>query len=420
MHAPHSSLGKEAFGDGTATLITVKYQSYHDALSYLTSALGQPNGIGLLYGPLGAGKTTVLRELSEQLCQETAVAHVDGRGLEPRQLLTALLAQFGVETHAQADDELLQMIRAFASQLTRTLQSPIVLIDNVDRMCPSTLRILNGLASLDAQGQYALRFVMAGHETLKTLVNSEGMRNVAERGTSLYSMGPLSAKETMIYLHARLQAAGSERADTVFPFDVCDRLREQSGGWPGLLNLFALEAIERATDWPVSVADTGPPDEPDEQVTDDIPLLDASEAVSPLPPRIIVSRDGKVLADYSFTDKKILIGRSDFADIVINDDFVSKIHAVLLLYSDALVLLDLNSANGITVNSVVIKKTILRDDDIISLGHHRLKVENAPAISAAMEELLKSPDTLKMKNLVDLRRQRARQLTKAVAKNRSG
>ena len=54
------------------------------------------------------------------------------------------------------------------------------------------------------------------------------------------------------------------------------------------------------------------------------------------------------------------------------------------------------------------RKTILRDDDIISLGRHRLKVENAPEIGADVEELLKSPDTIKMKNLVDLRRQRAR------------
>ncbi|MDH3512575.1 MAG: FHA domain-containing protein [Gammaproteobacteria bacterium] len=418
MQAPHTSLGKGAFGEGTASLITVKYQSYHAALTFLTGALQQPNGLGLLYGPLGAGKTTVLRELSEQLSRESAVAFVDGRRLKPRKLLTAILAQFGVEAHAQADDELLQMIRAFATQLTRSFEPPILIIDNVDRTYPSTLRIVNDLASLNVQGRSALRFIMAGHETLNTLVASDGMKNVAERDPSLYSMGPLSAKETMIYLHARLQAAGSERADTVFPFDVCDRLREKSGGWPGLLNLFALEAIERATDWPVSVADTEPPEETDAQAADDIPLLDARDAVYPIPPRIIVTRNGKALADYTFADKKVLIGRSDFADIVIDDDFVSKIHAVLLLYADALVLLDLNSANGTTVNSVAVKKTILKEDDIISLGHHRLKVRNAPAISAAMAELLKSPDTLKMKNLVDLRRQRARQLTKA-AKNSS-
>ena len=92
---------------------------------------------------------------------------------------------------------------------------------------------------------------------------------------------------------------------------------------------------------------------------------------------------------------------------------MSKVHAVFLLYTDALVLLDLNSSNGTTVNSVTTKKTILKSDDIISLGNHRLKVENAPEVSEEMEELLKSPDTLKMKNLVDLRRQRAKRRMKS-------
>ena len=110
----------------------------------------------------------------------------------------------------------------------------------------------------------------------------------------------------------------------------------------------------------------------------------------------------------------MLLGRSDFVDVIVDDDFVSKVHAVFLLYADALVLLDLNSANGTTVNSESIKKTILKSDDIISLGNHRIKVENAPPVSAEIEELLKSPDTLKMKNLVDLRRQRAKRRTKAV------
>jgi len=111
-----------------------------------------------------------------------------------------------------------------------------------------------------------------------------------------------------------------------------------------------------------------------------------------------------------------LLGRSDFADVVINDDFVSKIHAAFLLYSDALVLLDLNSANGTTVNSHTVKKTILKSGDIISLGNHRIKIENAPPVSAEMETLLKSPDTLKMKNLVDLRRLQAQRQTRLVGK----
>jgi hypothetical protein len=63
---------------------------------------------------------------------------------------------------------------------------------------------------------------------------------------------------------------------------------------------------------------------------------------------------------------------------------------------------------------VVTKKTILRSDDVISLGNHRIKIEDAPPVTEDMEELIRSPDTLRMKSLVDLRRQRAKQRLKSV------
>jgi len=409
MQADYSSLGNQAFGEDADSLITVKYKSHQDALTFLSNALRKRNGVGVLLGPKGSGKTTIIRTLAEQLSRGTAIALVDGMRLKPRSLLTSMLSQYGVETNSEPDDVLLKRVSEFANHESRTYQPPILIIDNADRMYPSTLRVLNILAMLaELQQNYFLRIILTGHEGLSTLIESDGLMNIAQRSPSKHALTPLSSKETMIYLHARLQSAGSERADTVFPFDVCDRLREQSAGWPGLLNRYALEAFQRASDIPISVAHTYAPSESKEQPVEDIPVLSPSEPKKRLPPRLIITKDGETVADYTFRERKVLIGRSDFADILIDDDFVSKLHAVLLLYTDALVMLDLNSANGTTVNSVKVKKTVLKDDDIISLGHHRLKIENAPAISEELAEILKAPDTLKMKNLIDLRRQKAR------------
>jgi type II secretory pathway predicted ATPase ExeA len=417
MQANHSVLGDRAFGKDSDALTIIKYRSHHDALSFLQSALRNSNGIGLLHGPEGAGKTIIARELAMQLSSDSDVAFVDGKQIKPKGLLTKMLTQFGFDVLDEPDEELLKATTDFCIDQTRSWQAPILIIDDVDRMYPSALRMLNTLTAIAVQGRFALRLVLTGDKGMQTLVESDGMTSFIQRDPVTYSLLPLSSKETMIYLHARMQAAGSERADTVFPFDVCDRLRDQSGGWPGKLNNFALEAIKRSASFPISMVNTYAPGEESDDSGMQIPVLGQDEAVSRLPPKLIVSRDGEALGEYTFKDKKLLIGRSDFTDVMVDDDYVSKIHAVLLLYSDALVLLDLNSANGTTVNSVKVKKTILKNDDVISLGHHRLKVENAPPISDEMEELLKAPDTIKMKNLIDLRRQRARRRVVA-AENR--
>ena len=125
---------------------------------------------------------------------------------------------------------------------------------------------------------------------------------------------------------------------------------------------------------------------------------------SPSPPRLIVSKDGDTVDEFTFSDKKVLIGRSEFADIVIEDLYASKLHAMILAYTDALVLLDLNSANGLMLNSVKLQSAVLEENDIISIGRHRLKVENAPELSEKMRRMVESKDTLKMMNIADVQR----------------
>ncbi|MEJ2128812.1 MAG: FHA domain-containing protein, partial [Woeseiaceae bacterium] len=85
-----------------------------------------------------------------------------------------------------------------------------------------------------------------------------------------------------------------------------------------------------------------------------------------------------------------------------------KLHVMLQQHGDALVLLDLNSTNGTIVNSVETPKKILRNNDIITLGSHRLKVENLPTVGREMAEKIRRADTLTLQNLDDIRRKRAR------------
>jgi hypothetical protein len=63
---------------------------------------------------------------------------------------------------------------------------------------------------------------------------------------------------------------------------------------------------------------------------------------------------------------------------------------------------------------MVVQKTILRNNDIISLGHFRLKIENLPAASPEMDARIKLSDTMTMQNLVDMRRTRAQRTVKAL------
>jgi len=386
MQAPGSLLGSRAFGEHADAGLIVAYQSHQDALRFLSSALSQPNGVALLQGPTGSGKTTIVNEQLDWSSRAAAVALVDGANLSPRRLVTDTLSQFGVQTTSQPDEQLLQQLSNFVTGETRSAQAPVLIVDNADRVTSSALRLLNWLAALDVGATYALRIVLTGKDRLSTLLQDDSTRSLARRNPAAYTLNPLTAQETMIYLRTRLIAAGGERSETVFPIEVCDRLRELSRGWPGPLNERAIEVMERMTE------------------------LQSAKSV----PRVIVTCDGETVAEYELSRRQHVIGRTDLADIIIEDSYVSKMHAILQVYSNAIVLFDLNSTNGTTVNSTIVQKTILRNNDIIALGRYRLKIENVPVLSAEMDARIRAADTLTMQNLDDLRRARARRVITAL------
>jgi type II secretory pathway predicted ATPase ExeA len=380
MQPFHLSLGSKAFGEQSDPGLVVAYQSHQDALGFLSAALDQANGMAFLQGPTGSGKSTIVREQCAWSRRDAAVALVDGTHLSPRRLLTDMLSQFGVPTGSDHDDQLLHKLNSFVSQQSRSGRSPVLIIDNADQATVSALRLLNWLAALETRGNYALRIVLTGRDGLSSLPKQDGMRSVARRHPATYSLNPLTKREAMSYLRTRLIAAGGKQSEKIFPVDVCERLHEASCGWPRALNDRAIEALH-----------------------------DLSEPQSDVPPpRIIVSRDGDTVAEYELTERQYVIGRSETADILIEDSYVSKMHAMLQVFHNAIILIDLNSTNGTTVNSRIAVKSVLKSNDVITLGRHRLKIENAPVISAEVDEAIKATDTMTMQSLEDLRRARAR------------
>ncbi len=384
-----SSLAGRAFGGSADAGFIVTYESHQDALRFLAAALGRDNAIALLQGPTGAGKTTVARQLAA--AADTAAALVDAARLPPRQFLTGMLGQFGVSVVSQQDEQLLHAVDNFASREARHGRPPLLVIDNADRAAASLMSLVNWLAALQAGEAYALRLVLTGRQAMADFARSESLRNIARRHPATWSMNPLSAYEAEQYLRARFAAAGGSHAEDKFTTEVCTRLYELSAGWPGALNRQAEVALERS-----------------------------EELRSAALPRVIVTRDGETIGEYALTQKKYVIGRSELADIIIEDNYASKLHAMLQVYSNAILLSDLNSTNGTRVNSKEVRNTILRSNDVILLGRHRLKIENAPALSTDVQQRLDVADTITMQNLADLRRARARRNLAAIRHGHAG
>ena len=96
--------------------------------------------------------------------------------------------------------------------------------------------------------------------------------------------------------------------------------------------------------------------------------------------KLVMSLNGTVLGNYFLEKERFVIGRRANCDIQINDQGVSKEHAVILSVGNDQILEDLGSTNGTQINGQGTKRQILQNGDVIEVGRYRLKYVNQKAI----------------------------------------
>ena len=364
----------------------IQYPSQHEAFHFLDDVLADPGGAGLLHGPEVAGKSDLINQIATKVGERSAVAVIDGAQMKPTRFLTTVLTEFGYELELSSVEELLSMVSVFAVQQTRSREAPVVIVENFNRMYPSTLYLLCKLATLQAGEQFALRIVLISDKGYEQIIRAPGMSAIADRLFGTFELRPLTARESLIYLYARLESLGIENPDAVFTTDVRGALHTATGGWPGKLDAIAEAVAVRADQFPIDL---------------DVALADlqigayAEDAV----PELIVSYSGVVTARIRLVRDRYILGRSELSDVIVDNRFVSKHHALLVKSDNGLLLADMKSRNGTYVNSKRIESRVLRNNDVIAIGDYRIKVICPPGLSAAEAPSRALAETAKMRRI---------------------
>ena len=102
--------------------------------------------------------------------------------------------------------------------------------------------------------------------------------------------------------------------------------------------------------------------------------LDESDEPAPvLRPALEVTLQGKLIDRIVVDQPRVMLGRHPQNDVVLDNGFVSRHHALLVTRADGLYLVDLRSTNGTFVNGEQVRKHLLQDGDALQVGHFRLR-----------------------------------------------
>lgn len=209
---------------------------HREALDAIRYGIESRAGFIVVTGEIGAGKTTLLQTLVRQLDERTLVGRIVNTTLEPRELLEAILLDFGLTTTEKSKPALLQELGRFLVQQRAQGRRPLLVIDEAQNLSPQALEEVRLLSNLETEKSKLLQILVAGQPNLRETIASPNLEQFRQRVAVSYHLTALDAPDTAAYITYRLDHAAIGEPPR-FPPDAADLVHRRSGGVPRLINV---------------------------------------------------------------------------------------------------------------------------------------------------------------------------------------
>jgi type II secretory pathway predicted ATPase ExeA len=258
-YEPYFGLSEKPFSLTADPRFVYDSPAYVTTYQRLLAGIRRREGLLVLTGQIGTGKTTLCRAVLRDLGRNIHSSLVPDPFASREDLLKMLLIDFGALSIQElttgplrqaSRTELGYLLGEFLNSLSRDT-FVVAIIDEAQNLSLPLIeetRILSD--TFGASGRMQIVFV--GQPELHGKLKLPEMRQVDQRVSGYHRLSPLSREAVAGYIQHRLQVAGADRNRVLFPPSTVDVLYQRSGGVPRLINRVcdrALQiAFERKTD----------------------------------------------------------------------------------------------------------------------------------------------------------------------------
>lgn len=243
MYLSHFGLRELPFGITPDTSFFFACANYQEALNTLLIATKHGEGFIKITGEVGVGKTLLCRKFMATLDKSVVTAYIPNPFLEPRTLMLALADELEIPQEKDVDQhQLLKAINHRLLVLAREGKRAVLCLDEAQAMPLETLEALRLLTNLETEKRKLLQIVMFGQPELDRKLHEEEIRQLSQRITFHYHLGPLTKDDMEFYVSHRLSVAGYT-GSRLFDRGAVKALYAASGGTPRLVNILAHKAL---------------------------------------------------------------------------------------------------------------------------------------------------------------------------------
>lgn len=218
--------------------------AHKKAITYLDYGIKEKTGFILLTGEIGAGKTTIVRNMIKTLPGKIRLSRVTNTKVSSEQLISMINEDFGLEVQGKSKTTLLsELNESLIEQYSKDLQ-PVLLVDEAQNLTADLLEEIRLLSNLETDKAKLLQIILVGQPELKKTLELPALVQLRQRITINFHITPLTTEEIGQYIKHRLTVAGNPDAFNIKE-DMLEAIHQFSRGIPRLINIlcdFALLA----------------------------------------------------------------------------------------------------------------------------------------------------------------------------------
>jgi putative secretion ATPase (PEP-CTERM system associated) len=212
---------------------------HQEALGYLRYGIESQAGFIVITGEIGSGKTTLLQTALRGLDQQTSVARLVSTTLDARELVEAVMLDFGLDPGiGRSKPYLIRDLARFLVEQRATGRLALLVIDEAQNLSLSALEEIRMLSNLETEKSKLIQIALVGQPNLRQLLVRPELEQLKQRVTVSYHLVALDAGETAAYINHRLRRAAIG-APLEFSRDVTDLIHLHSRGVPRKINVIA-------------------------------------------------------------------------------------------------------------------------------------------------------------------------------------